>query len=66
MPLGSRFIEAPSAGKSETVVDAGIDFELARDTRLVEEATQFLDHRQWCELIMLGTGDVELALALAQ
>ena len=47
-------------------MDAHLDLELAGIARLVEQRLQLLDHVGRRQLVVLGAGDVELALGLAE
>src|SRR6185437_5723693 len=71
MTLGGRLVVAPALGEGEAVMDAHLDLELAAValvalTRLVEQRLELLDHVRRRELVVLGAGDVELALRLAE
>ena len=66
MALGGGLVVAPALREGEAMMDAGVQLDLAGGAGPSEQAAQFLDHRQWRELVMLGAADVELALDLAQ
>src|SRR5437764_14351576 len=66
MALGGRFVVAPAFGKGESMMDAGVQLDLAGGAGTPEQAPQLLNHRQPRQIVMLGAGDVELALALAE
>src|SRR5665213_2108334 len=66
MPLGGRLVIAPALGEREAVVDAHIHLDLPRRAGALEQGLQLPDHRQRRQLVMLGAGDVHLALDLAE
>src|SRR5579863_6195904 len=66
MALGGGLVPTPALGKSETVMHAGIELDLAGAAGAGEEAAQFLDHRQRRQFVVLGAGDVEFAPDLSQ
>ena len=66
MPLGRRFVIAPALWKGETVMDVRMDLQLSPVPGGLEELTQVLNHVQRRQLVMLGAGDVQLPLGLAQ
>jgi hypothetical protein len=47
--------------EGKTVMHPGVNFDLTGNTRLFEQAAQFLNHWHGREIVVLGTGDVELA-----
>jgi hypothetical protein len=65
MALGRRLVIAPTLRKGEPVMHARVHLDLTSHTGLVEQALQFLNHRQWCERVMLSAGDIEFSLHLA-
>src|SRR6185437_14354309 len=66
MTLGGGLVVAPALGEGEAMVDAHLDLELAAVARLVEQRLELLDHVRRRQLVVLGAGDVELALRLAE
>ena len=65
MALCRRLVIAPTLRKGEAVMHARVQLDLASHAGLCEEASQFFDHRQWRERVMLGAGNIEFALHLA-
>jgi hypothetical protein len=66
MSLGGRLVVAPPLREGETVVDAGVELDFTGGAGPAEQGTEFLDHRQRRQIVVLGAGDVELARGLAQ
>jgi hypothetical protein len=62
---GLLFI-APALRKGEAVMHPGVHLDLAGNACQCEQTLQFLDHWQRCEIVMFGTGNIELAFDLAQ
>src|SRR5258707_10775789 len=62
MPLRRRLVVAPPLRESEAVMDAHLDLQLPTIARFGEQRLPFLHHLGRREIVMLGTGDVELAL----
>jgi hypothetical protein len=66
VPLGGRLVVAPAPREGETVMDAGIEFDLTGGAGPPEYGAEFFDHRQRRQIIVLGASYVELAFDLAQ
>src|SRR4030095_10908928 len=64
--LCRRLVIAPALWKGEAVMHSGVHFALTGNACPCEPALQFFDHRQRCERVVLGTGDIELARDLAE
>src|SRR5262245_46974921 len=61
MPLCGGLVVAPALWKCKAVVNLGIELDLAGGAGISEQPTERLDHRQRRQIVMLRTGDVELA-----
>src|SRR5262249_17852969 len=66
MPFRSWLVVTPALRESEAVMHAGMQLNLSWQAGTREQATQVLDHRQWRQLVVFGTGDVELAFDFAE
>src|SRR3954454_11382964 len=66
VPFRRRLVVAPALRKGEAVMDARIELDLAGHAGFFEQPAKLLHHRQRREVIVLGAGDVELALGPAQ
>ena len=66
MSLCSRLVVAPALRESETVMDAGVELDLAAGISLSKQHSELLDHRQRCQIVVLGAGDVEFRFCPAQ
>src|SRR5262245_30650575 len=64
--LCCRLVIAPSLRNGEAVMYLRVHFNLTGYPCPSEPALQFFDHRQRCERVVLGTGDIELARDLAE
>jgi len=66
MPLRGRLVVAPAFREGETVMDPGVELDLARRACPLKQNAQLIDHRRRCQLVVLGAGDVEFTLDLPQ
>ena len=66
MPLRSRFVVAPALREGETVMDAGVEFDLTGGAGPPEQGTELFDHRQRRRIVVRGAGYLEIAFDLAQ
>ena len=63
--LRGRFVVTPAMREGEAVMDAAVELDLAGGTRSAKQSAQFLDHRQRRQRVVLGAGDVEFPVDLA-
>jgi hypothetical protein len=66
MTLCRRLVIAQALWKGEAVMHRRVHFDLTGHTSLFEPASQFFDHRQRRERVVLGTGDIKLTRDLAE
>src|SRR6516165_3808536 len=66
MPLRGGLVVAPALREGKAVMDAEVELDLAGGPGPGKQSAQFVDHRQGRQRVMLGAGDVELPLDLAQ
>src|SRR5215467_6323910 len=64
--LRGGLVVTPALREGETVVDTGIQFDLSGGPGPRKQRAELLDHRQRRQLVVLGAGNVEFALHLAQ
>ena len=66
MPLRGRLVVAPALREREAVMDPWVELDLTRRARPLKQSAQLIDHRQGRQLVVVGTGNVEFPLDLAQ
>src|SRR5215510_7439097 len=66
MALCRRLAIAPALWKGEAMMHLMVHFDLTGHTCLFEPASQFFDHRQRRERVVLGTGDIKLTRDLTE
>jgi hypothetical protein len=66
MPLCRRLVIAPALRKGEAVMHPRIELDLPGHAGQGKHALQFLDHGERREFVMLGTGNIQLTLHMAQ
>ncbi len=66
MSLRGLFVVTPALGKGKAVMHPGVKLEFTGDARLFGQTLKLLDHRQWSEIVVLGTSNIKLSLYLTQ
>jgi hypothetical protein len=66
MPLRGRLVVTPALREGKTMVHSGVKLDLPGGAGIPKQHPELFDHRQRRQIVMLGTGYVELAFYLPQ